>query len=104
MAKTIEELIINRVEKAMGKACALIEKGAKEECPVRTGRLRNSISYEVERDGDTIIGIVKASAPYAQYVEYGTVKQKPQPFLRPALEKNKHNIDDIILEGIRKND
>lgn len=39
---------------------------AKDECPVDTGRLRNSISHEVQED-DVYIG---TNVEYAPYVEY----------------------------------
>jgi HK97 gp10 family phage protein len=58
-----------------------IEADAKVACPVDTGRLRDSISHEV--DGDTVR--VTASAPYAAYVEDGTQHMAAEPFLRPAL-------------------
>lgn len=44
-----------------------VEKHAKEECPVDTGRLRNSINYKVV--GDAIY--VGTNVEYAPAVEYG---------------------------------
>ena len=53
-----------------------------ELCPVDTGFLHDSIQIE------TIDTTVKAwtDCEYAQYVEYGTWKQDPQPYFEPAVE------------------
>ena len=49
--------------------------------PVRTGRLRRSISASADRAGFTL----RADAPYAGLIEYGEATRPPQPFMRPAL-------------------
>lgn len=58
-----------------------VAKDARANAPVDTGRLRGSITTEM--DGDT--AIVRATAPYAVYVELGTSRAAAQPFLKPAL-------------------
>ena len=59
------------------------ERYAKDKCPVDTGRLRNSITHQVvESEKAVYIG---SNVEYTPYVELGTSKQKPQPFLRPAI-------------------
>ena len=37
--------------------------------------------------GATWWGEVEAGAEYAAYVEHGTSRQRPQPFMRPAYEQ-----------------
>lgn len=119
---------ISDLESAMGKACALVERTAKQIAPKDTGTLRNSIQSRVEKEGSSIKGIVFTPEEYAPYVEYGTGLfaeeggrktgwayedeetgetiwtrgQKPQPFLRPALNDNRKKIIEII-EGSVKN-
>ena len=104
----------------LGIACALVERTAKELAPKDNGELRRSITSKVE--GTT--GIVFTTLEYAPYVEYGTglfaevagrkdvpwcyqddegewhstSGQKPQPFMRPALNNNRAEILKI-LEG-----
>ena len=58
------------------------EKHAKSECPVDTGRLRNSITNAVQEDG-VYIGTNVAYAPYVEYrdVDHQTGKAH---FLRDA--------------------
>ena len=107
---------------ALGKACALVERSAKQKAPKGTGELRNSITSKVE--GDT--GIVYTPLEYAPYVEFGTglfaenggrqdvpwnyqddegnwhstSGMEPQPYMRPALNENREKIKRILKEGI----
>lgn len=63
---------------ACGAAC---EGYAKRECPVDTGRLRNSITHQVVNDKSVQIG---TNVEYGKFVEMGTAKQRAQEYLRPA--------------------
>lgn len=113
---------LTNLEENLGKACALVERAAKEKAPKGDGDLRRSISSRVEDN----TGIVFSALEYAPYVEYGTglfaegrngrknvpwayrdektkeliwtSGQHPQPYMRPALNEN---IDEImrILKG-----
>ena len=70
------------------KTCALaIESDAKRNCPVDTGRLRMSIVSNLSNVGN-FEAEVGTNVEYATYVEYGTHKQSPRPYLRPAYNKN----------------
>ena len=116
-----------KLRHAMGKACAVIERAAKEKAPKGTGDLRRSITSEVMELGDETVGIVFTPLEYAPYVEYGTglfaeggggrtdvpwrykddegnwhstSGQHPQPFMRPALDENRDKIAEIIAEGL----
>lgn len=52
---------------------------------VRSGRLRGSIHWRIEQDDLGAFLIVGSSVEYAGFVEYGTSRAKPYPYLRPAL-------------------
>ncbi len=56
------------------------EKHAKALCPVDTGNLRNSITHTTDDDS----AYIGTNVEYAPYVEFGTSRQKAQPYLRPA--------------------
>lgn len=52
---------------------------------VRTGRLRSSISWALGEDALSLYVDVGTNVEYAAYVELGTSRAKPYPYLRPAL-------------------
>jgi HK97 gp10 family phage protein len=107
---------------ALQKACAVIERAAKQKAPKDTGALRRSITSEV----NGLEGVVFTNLEYAPYVEYGTglfaenggradvpwnyqddegnwhstSGQHPQPFMRPALNENRERVINILKEGL----
>lgn len=111
---------------ALKQACALVERKAKENCPVDTGDLWNSITFEVEEKE----GRVGTNMEYGPYVHqgtgiyavngdgrtdvpwvyfskkdqkfYSTKGQKPQPFLQDALDQSRDEIADIFKNAIKE--
>ncbi|WP_341719937.1 hypothetical protein QQG74_09625 [Micromonospora sp. FIMYZ51] len=61
---------------------------AKARSPVLTGFMRSSISHEFRGDGRAGLmeGVWGAEARYSRFVELGTRRQAPQPFIGPSLE------------------
>lgn len=123
----IEDMVNPRnLERAMGKACAIVERDAIKKAPKGAGDLRRSIQSTVENDGHEIVGIIFSPLEYAPYVEYGTglfaegqgridvpwvycddegnfhstSGMKPHPYMRPALNENRGKILEIIKEGM----
>jgi HK97 gp10 family phage protein len=86
--------LISKLTRGITKACLLVEGDAKRDCPVDTGRLRSSITHEV--DTGEMTGYVETNVDYAPFVELGTYKMPAQPFLFPALEQNKGKIQDML--------
>jgi len=76
---------------------AVAETYAKADCPVDTGRLRNSISHAVE-DNEAVIG---SDCEYASFVELGTRKMKAQPYLRPAAYNHTEEYRKILEDSLR---
>lgn len=74
-----------RIESGLGGIIAAgalkVCESAKSMCPVDTGALRSSISVHTEENSAEI----SADTDYAAYVEFGTSKMTPQPYLVPAL-------------------
>lgn len=108
------EEILGMISKAIIRALVKIgmkaEGYAKEKCPVDTGNLRNSITYQV-RDTEKA-AYIGTNCEYGPYVELGTGKyysggrptawsfqdakgkwhrtvgQRPQPYLKPAASQH----------------
>lgn len=126
--KGLDKLIDNIIDEqalsqALGKACALVERSAKEKAPKDSGELRRSITSEIRGNE----GVIYTTLEYAPYVEYGTglfaenggrtdvpwcyqddkgewhttSGMKPQPFMRPALDENREQIIEIIKGAIK---
>lgn len=93
----LEEL--EKRKKAALEECGLAAEGyAKRLCPVDTGLLRNSITH-AEHEGDEYIG---TNVEYAPYVEYGTVKTKAQPFLKPAATEHTSEYQAIVERRLKE--
>lgn len=110
----------------MEQVCALVERDAKQKAPKDTGALARSIQSKVENNNNSIQGVVFTPLEYAPYVEFGTglfaesggrtdvpwaykddktgeliftSGQKPQPYMRPAIDNNREKIVKMIKEG-----
>lgn len=83
--QTTEQQVMNQVKDAVDEHAHKIEATAKRNAPVDTGRLRGSITTDVESDGYS--AETGSNVEYADDVEGGTSKQMPQPFLKPAYTK-----------------
>lgn len=64
---------------------------------VRTGRLKNSITHAVSGD-DVYIG---TNLEYAPYVELGTSRMAPRPFLRNGIANHIDDYKRIAEEGLK---
>lgn len=73
------------VAKDLARRAIRVERAAKRLAPVDTGRLRASITHELQRDARGLLAMVGTNVTYAAYQEFGTSHQQGKPFLRPAL-------------------
>lgn len=64
----------------------------------RTGNLRNSIlPRRAVKEGRGFIARVVSGMEYSDKIEFGSVENRPFPFMRPAIETNR----DEILRRVR---
>jgi phage gpG-like protein len=65
---------------------------AAKACPVDTGRLRASITHEVEGTGKDIKMVIGTNVEYAPFVEDGTTRQRMQSFIEAKQKKSNRNL------------
>jgi len=104
--KSVNSAVAKAITGAIKEGCQAVEGDAKDNCPVVTTRLRGSITHEVEGP----VGRVGSNVEYARRVELGFVgtdslgrkyNQKPNPYLRKALEINRKKIEDSFKNLIK---
>jgi HK97 gp10 family phage protein len=69
---------------------------------VDTGTLRRSVTYQV--DENELVGYVGSNLkdpPYGAYLEFGTSRMKPRPWLKPATEKSMEKIKEIMAGAVK---
>lgn len=95
----------NAVEKGLTEALFVVEKSAKENVPVITGRLRRSIRGGITGVGRGFVeGVIGANTKYAGAVEFGRpgTKNTGKPYLSRAVMENKTKIQKLINDGLKK--
>ena len=61
-------------KRVLGQSLAIVERSAKEKCPVDTGTLRRNITSDVKVENDLITGEVFTTLDYAPYFLYAEGK------------------------------
>src|SRR5947209_18661968 len=109
--QALPQEIFEEVQNILQSGAQRVAERAREIVPVRTGRLRDSIAVEggIEVDADEAFQpiAVVATAPYASFVEDGTSRMTPRPFLEPAMEEIEPEVvaevDDLLeMRGFTK--
>lgn len=99
------KLTIDEMKKAVARgleACGMNAEGyAKKDCPVDTGRLRNSIAHKVVEDESAVY--IGTNVEYAPYVELGARGRKPKHFLKNAAENHTNEYKSIIEASLKAN-
>lgn len=88
--------ITAKAGRAIAKTARDIERDAKAIVPVDTGNLKNSIGT----DTGELSAVIGPTADYGVYVEEGTSRMGPQPFMRPAFDRRKEGLVQAIEQII----
>ena len=77
---------------------------AKDKVPVDTGALQKSLEFKVNKEGNEVEIYFDAenAEEYWHYVEFGTSKQMPQPYVRLAVEYGVEKLGDILKQAFKK--
>lgn len=90
------------IEEALVKSALFVERDAKINAVVDTGRLRASISNTNDGFGtDNPSVMIGTNVEYAATVEFGTSKKPAKPFLFPAFNGNKQKILKELAKALK---
>lgn len=90
----------NNIVQALDVAGLMVLRSAQQKCPVDTGNLRASLTKEVsDRE---LYAVVGTKVHYAPYVEYGTRRMRPKPYLKPAFYENEKDIRQKLSQAVLK--
>ena len=118
LENNMQEVLLGGGQLIRGEAIRSIQQGAKSgktykrynptrthkasapgEAPASdTGFLVSNIRVKDEKD----LVQVRSEASYSKFLEYGTSKMLPRPFMFPASEKSKPKIAEILFQKIKQ--
>lgn len=109
----IKDALEDQVEQALTAVGITAENNAKREITravydtpesksgyVRTGRLRNSLTHEVAMNEKAVY--IGSAVEYAAYVELGTTRMRPRPYLRPAVTNYTDEYKNLVKQALSR--
>jgi hypothetical protein len=102
MINIVKELHGSTMLNAMRTATLAVFTTAVRGVPVKTGRLKASITPEVRAAGTQVLGVVGSVVKYAAKVEQpGPVREHGRrPYLKPALTENQDKIFRLLDNAV----
>ena len=98
--------VLDALEKATKQTSLAAQADARDNAPVDTGNLKQSISTEHERSTEAATSTVYTNVEYGLYQEMGTVNMPAHPFMVPAAKASEnvfeHNAKNELEKAIRK--
>ncbi len=86
----------NAVKRAVLRTAEAAFSAARKNCPVKTGRLKNSITVGME--GRT--AKIYTDVEYAAEVELGAGRKRPKPYLSKGIAEAKKQAADIFRKEL----
>lgn len=105
--KRLPDHLQKRAIRGAVKAGAMkVRKEARNAAAEDTGNLKQNIRVRVsrKRGQDRVtyrVGVTK-DAFYGMFLEFGTKKMAPRPFLRPALDEHYRRVIEIVRERLAR--
>ena len=78
--------VTRKAQRVVAKTAHDVEADAKRFAPVDTGALRNSNGATISAGG--LSAEIGPTVHYAPYLEFGTRRMSPQPFMGPAADRH----------------
>ncbi len=107
----LNDAMRDEVEEALIKSATVVQGAAIMLCPVISGNLRGSITWSVNggqpsqvrppaKQSDAVGRAPENTAIVGTNVEYGQRVEYRKPYLRPALDANKGNINQFMSAAL----
>ena len=93
--------VLDALEKATKQTALAAQADARDNAPVDTGNLKQSISTEHERSIEAATSTVYTNVEYGLYQEMGTVKMAAHPYMMPALNANKSTFEQLARKELK---
>lgn len=87
--KNLENEIRKQFDKSLLKGAKVLMDKAKNNAPVKSGKLRREIKIGKVKSGD--IEII-SEADYSEHVEYGTMLKSANPYMRLAVKESVNKV------------
>lgn len=84
------------IDEAIAEGAEIIAEDARSRVPIRTGALELSIESEQREQGTYEVVAGGKEAFYGFFVEFGTSKMAPEPFMIPAEEAEREFVISIV--------
>jgi HK97 gp10 family phage protein len=97
IARSLDE----EIDPAMRHVAERVAQGAQARVPVDSGALRNAIHVERQDEGAYRVVAGDGDVFYGHIVEHGSVRVPPRPFLLPAAESVRDNIDELVRAALK---
>lgn len=100
----VGKAIVAAMPEAVEAGAEILQREAVALAPQRTGHLAGSDGNEAVDEGDANSAAhrVYFTAFHARFQEFGTGHHAANPFLRPAAELNKQQIEEALADVIRE--
>ncbi len=86
-----------------GKRTRRHQASAPGEAPANlTGKLRKSVGFKVRGSRQLEFGAGLDGVNYAGFLENGTTRMEPRPYLRPSIRENERDIKKYLRKQIGK--
>jgi HK97 gp10 family phage protein len=80
----------------------VVQQAASERAPRDTGKLAENIVISDIKEGGTVDIGPDRDRFYGLFLEFGTSKMSARPFLQPAFEENKEQVQQKMADVIRR--
>jgi HK97 gp10 family phage protein len=90
-------------DKTLKEGAELMKEKIIDYAPERTGKLKDSIAISGVRNDEIEIGPdQQGTGFYGHFLEFGTSKMSPQPFMGPAFENHKDEAQEKMKDVIKR--